>query len=170
MASLLVRRPTEAAVEPLQPTRRLCRSEEMSSRSLLALGFHAVASAPPPLCSSSIEASVHTQRGARGVAFCGCPPLSHPREGTNARGHRDARRVREAGLRESGLRVRPAGIVPVGRKRGFGIAAIGVACLVRCWRWIRDGPVRGVSRVSVGSPPPRSVDKPSGTSLALVVA
>ena len=41
--------------------------------------IHAVASAPPPLCSSSIKASVHTHRGARGVAFGGGPPPSYPR-------------------------------------------------------------------------------------------
>ena len=41
---------------------RLCRSEEVSSRSLFGAWIHAVASAPPPLCSSSIKASVHTHR------------------------------------------------------------------------------------------------------------
>ena len=39
--------------------------------------IHAVASAPPPLCS--VKASVHTHRGAREVAFGGGPPPSYPR-------------------------------------------------------------------------------------------
>ncbi len=41
--------------------------------------IHAVASAPPALCSSSIKASVHTHRGAGGVAFAGVRPSSYPR-------------------------------------------------------------------------------------------
>ena len=49
--------------------RRLCRSEVMSSRSLLALGFHSVASALPPLCASSIESVGAYARGAREVCI-----------------------------------------------------------------------------------------------------
>ena len=50
------------------------------------------------------------------------------------KGHRRPRPSGCSSRRGSGLRVRPAGIVVVGRERGFGIAATGVACLVRCWR------------------------------------
>ena len=65
--------------------------------------IHAVASAP--LCSSSVRASVHTHRGARGVAFGGGLLPSHPR-GAGAR--RAAKRcvggAREGGLEPGGLR------------------------------------------------------------------
>ena len=57
-----------------------------------------VASAPPPLCSSSIEASVHTLRGTRGVAFGGGPPPSYPR-GVGARRAKPGDR----GITERGL-------------------------------------------------------------------
>jgi hypothetical protein len=61
---------------------------------------HAVASAPPPLCSSSIKASVRTHRGARGVAFGGGPPPSYPRGGGLSRDdRRDSPRMKSRSFR-----------------------------------------------------------------------
>jgi hypothetical protein len=54
-------------------------------RVVVGARIHAVASAPPPLCSSSIKASVHTHRGVRGVAFGGAPPPSDARSGGRVR-------------------------------------------------------------------------------------
>ena len=86
--------------------------------------IHAVASAPPPLCSSSIKASVHTHRGARGAAFGRGPPLCYPRAaGTVRRPPGDLRGDR-SGCRGTFSRVAhdAAGVVwveswPGGQKR-----------------------------------------------------
>jgi hypothetical protein len=69
--------------------------------------------------------------------------LQAARRGTDARGYRDSRRVREAGLSKAGLRGASCWDRAGRSEASFGIAASGLACLVTCWRWIRDGRVRG---------------------------
>ena len=78
LASAPRRRPVEAAAASSWPPRRLCRSGELSSRSLLALGFTR-GERVSPLCSSSIKASTRAHRGACAVAIRAGPLPSCPR-------------------------------------------------------------------------------------------
>ena len=105
--------------------------------------IHAVASAPSPLCSSSIKASVHTHSGARGVAFGGGLPPSYPR-GAGATLH-------AAGTRAPGERS-PGAPAPETRPKLRLNAAVYPQLRTRDWMLSEQGRIWGAPEGTPAAP------------------